>query len=612
MASDFSSKTYTRKITIGGREFTAECDSATGSWSSCGGPKTASFKISSAHFDETYGILQGDDVIIQYDTADSTTKMWRGVVTELQTTLTQGLTINATGKRILLNESVPTGIFGTLATTGPPLLVLADTSDVATGVTGIQVNLAIRLRFRSIDAEGTTDYTDTTTDPLSLGFNGGPADHQLDIVADTIAADKKLDLSWTCGNNASGVEIEVIFDPDGGSERKEFYNAVGDSISIDGSFNPTEGTSFFVGTTSRVATIAGTTIEDVVNHLLDNFLPTDLSKGTVEIGSLDVNIDLFDLRTSGADLNIILSTLRDIAGDVMWYIDADDAVQFVAEGTTSAITFQITQSAGVNTEANSLVGLTKRQIRDGITLVKVEGEEALEENQLENRDTNFDNTTLPTISDPDIVDLTRDGRVFSIGLSRANTPTIPVGATKANFIDTYSTLQNWLDDFPNQRFLYTHKEVVASAFLTTTLDRLRTKAEAPVNPFSSSQTPLATVANRPRVVPLNAPGVSTIQSAGIIANNYMLKRNPNPVQWTARVELIDTLFFPGIDRITIINTLGYKYTLPLHGIDYKFDETISANFQLGDQDYDPITEMQNTIRSVSKINLRKQHTNRWL
>lgn len=612
MALDLSAVTYTRRIFVGGFDFTGRFDQCSASWSECGGPQAAQLSMTTAGFDETYGIRQGQDVEIRFGD-DSATRVWRGVVTEIRTTLYQGLQVAAVGSKLLLLESIPTGIFGTLASTGPPTNLSATTSDADAGVDGIQTDLDIIVLARSIDAEGTTDYTDTTSDSGSpIGYDAGTP-YGLVITAGTIAAGKKLDLSWSCGNNATGTEVEVIFDLFGPDQRIEYYDAVGDTLSIDGAFSPTEGTAFSASNTARQATIAGTSIEDVVNYLLDNYLPSELSKGTVDVGALDIDVDLIDLRTAGADLNQILSTLRDYAGDAQWYVDADNAVHFVELGTTVANTFKLRTHAGTLTSVTDvLVGLDKRQLRDGVTVVKVDGEEALDDANLEDDDADWDKTTTPSAIDPDYVDTTRDGRVFAVGLSRANTPAIPVGATKANFIDAdYPTLQSWLDDFPNQRALYVKKETLPDAFITRSLSRLRTKLHSPPDAFSPSVASAGVVGNRPRMVPLSSPGVSTIQGAAIVANNFLLRRNPNPVQWTAALEVVKTLYVPGQDYIRVQTALGVQYDLPILSVDYSFDETVSARMTLGDAVIGNDETLTILERAVVKSDLRKQHVTRW-
>ena len=613
MATDLSGFTYTRKILIGGDDFSSLVDQCSFSWGECGGPQQASLRISSADFDESYGIQQGDDVDIRYGDAIGT-RMWRGIVVEISTSLTDGLSITAAGPKLRLWESMPTGIFGTLADTGPPLLLSATTSNAATGVDGIQTDLSLFILARSIDADGTTDYTDTTANPASpLGYNAS-FPFRLGIPAGTIAANKQLDLSWTCGQNATGTEIELIFDLFGPDQRLEFYDAVGDTLSIDGVFSPTEGTTFADSNTARQATIAGTTIEDIVNHLLDTYLPTGMTKGTVDIDALNVNVDLFDLTNSGSDLNQVLTALRDLSGDVQWYVDASLAVHFVVIGTASAATFQIQGTPGTLSAADHdvLIGLVKKQTREGITIVKIEGEDAMEDSDLEDNDADWESTTTPTSPDESFASITGDGRVHSIGVSASSPPTIPIGATKANFIDVdYPTLQSWLDDFPNQRFIYLKKDDLPTAFITDVLDKMRTKVTTPPDAFSPDAASPGAVGNRPRMMTLAAPGISTILSAGILANNFLLKRNPNPVQWSCSLEKVQTLYVPGQDRITVINTRGITYDLPIVAITYQMDETISASVTVGDTVISALDEHMMQTRSLARMSLQKNHPTRW-
>lgn len=610
------------------QDFTTIADKCSFSWTDCGGCDKCSIGIGIADFDATYGIQQGDSIIIAYGDdlqGGNSTRMWSGIVMEIETTLTNGLSIVGAGSRVLLLESMPTGLFGEDVKTTSPTSISATSSAVAEDVTGIQRTLALRILFRSIDAEGTTNYQDATVSAASpLGYNVGTP-YRLDIPALTIPAGRKLDLSWVCGNGALGTEIELIFDPGGGSERHEFYDAVGDTISIDGIFSPTEGTTFAAAHTALEPTIANYAIEDVVNHMLDVFMPPRLGKGIVDIGSRNVNVDFLDYRNSSADLSAILSALRDIAGtDVQWYVDQYNLVHFVQYSTTSAKTFTPLQTGITvqSTDRNLLIGLTKRQSRDGVTLVKVEGEKALEDGTLGVTDADWNvSKSVPALDDfpivgggtphdSSIIGFVQDQRFFSTAQSKRRSPVIPVGADKS-FVDGFATLSDWLAMFPNQPFIYIKKETLPPSLITDWMDKLRSKMINTNNPFSPVDGEQF-VTNRPRIFPLPAPGVSTIKTAGILAHNFMLKRNPNPVAWSATITAMDTLYIPGQDRVTIINQAGYSYALDIRGIEYTMGDVLTASLTLGDIIVGPKEEDVMYTGAIVKAITRPYQAPKWL
>ena len=108
---------YTRYILINSIDFSETINSCSFSWNMRGGCDTATLAIQGTSFDEFYGIEQGQDVDIRYDTPTGD-RWWRGTVSELQTTLDGVLTISCQGTKLHLTEVIPAVDLVTWSTSG--------------------------------------------------------------------------------------------------------------------------------------------------------------------------------------------------------------------------------------------------------------------------------------------------------------------------------------------------------------------------------------------------------------------------------------------------------------------------------------------------------------
>ena len=606
--------TYTRTITVGGVDFTGVFTTIQFTWDWEIGCDTATLTIDGLAFDDTLGIEEDDDVDIRYGTAEAD-RWWRGIVTEIKSTLKGQLVIGCTGTRIQLKKVIPTGVFGTKVTTaaGTDLLITEGTAD--TNAPGAEQNKMLVV-VTSIDAEG-----ETFGAALKSG-QGGATHSTPDVIyaLHTVsAADKKITVTWVAGANASGYRVylnksvttpaDADFTSAGGMLR---FDVVGTSWVYDGSQTGDAASFPFnvaADATALTATIVATQIEDIVNHFFDNILPADISKGTVDIGTLNEDVEFMDYRESGESLDEILDGLVMLTGDVHWWVDEDNAIHFTELNGTSIKTFTLGEDTGdISNSSDLLATLSRAESADGISHVKVEGEVEFEggEDNCRKGVTWAAGTKIlvvgsgrnPRMADP---------RFHSIAPLSTGTVTIPNGSTKT-FITDYANLAAWLADFPNQEWIYTvtDQATASDAFITRYLDKLADKTFLKVGDTKSR-----TFAAKSRVIILRVPGATSVTDAGKAAANWLLRRDVNPVVWSLSIEVMATLFKPGEGLITIITDQGVQYDLEIRKISYTFGESVFATFQCGDDEIPPEKEEENNKKAFKRLSFSKRIPQNW-
>lgn len=123
---------YARIIKIGGRDYTAQCESCSFAWERSKGCGSASLTIQSASLDDFRGIVLGEVVQIYYSSGDS---WYYGIVREMTTSLTGGLSIDISGIiESVFQDTNVSGMYGTQATTQQPANFTAEFE--AAGVLG--------------------------------------------------------------------------------------------------------------------------------------------------------------------------------------------------------------------------------------------------------------------------------------------------------------------------------------------------------------------------------------------------------------------------------------------------------------------------------------------
>jgi len=615
---------YKRKLTIGGIDFSTKADGIDFSWNWRGGCDTASIKISAGVFDETFGIDIEDDVRIQYSTG---VNWWRGVVVDLHTDLSGGLTVQCAGTKIYMDEVIPGGRFGQFVETTRPTDIETTAAAAGANAPGLTQTQHIFV-VTAIDDEGET-FGGTAKAGETSGTSPGAS---IPFVSETIAAAaKQITVAWVASTQgATGYKVYVNLNATGTPDATYtsaggmvVFDVVGTSFVLDGSVAGEPANFPFAGPafeTSITPTIAATEITDCVGYLLDTYLPSQLTKGTVSL-TTDPTLKNYDLKDNNDSLQRVLDALVLLTGDAAhWYVDQNNTVHFRDKLATVLSTFILKKAAGdITGETNLLTGLAKRKTRDGVTNVKVQGEPEFEEGvdncNIGNEGITWDDATQPTSVDAEYIALTKDPRVFSDAPPRNPTVDLPnfsSGAAARLWItDNYATLQLWLDVFPNYRWLWimANDQAVADHNIGSLVNAIGLRQ------WQSTAASLAgstTFGARPKLHVIRVAGVKSIADAGVAGYTWLARRSPNPETWSAQVDQIDTLFIPGRGKFKVVTEFGNVYTLDIRQIKYVFDNSVEASCDLGDEEVEVDRESKRTYEYML-INqaLRKTNRNSW-
>lgn len=608
--------TYTRRAFIGGVDFTDSLSTIRFSWNQNGCDK-ATLMIASAAFDETFGIEQEQDVKINYQGTSGTNRWWRGIVEELETAIDGGLTIQCSGTKVFLSEIIPSGRFGTLVETTLPDDVDVNEGAAATGAPGVPQTRHI-IAVTAVDAEG-----ETVEGTRIAGHSGGTLSGVGVWVFTPSAENKRLTISWVASTNgATGYNVYINpsttpNDPDDllSVNGMVVFSVVGTSFVIDGS-RTGEGKDFpftianGISATAITPTIANTKIENVVNYLLNTFLPDELTKGTIEIGTLNIDLDYYDLQDNSADLQRVLDALVAISGDVQWYVDEDNTIHFREKSTTIASSRKfVIKDVGVvlSTANNSLVGASRRQTRDGITTVKIVSTEVLEQGKdASNTELGvvWDSTTEPTSIDSSYIRSTTDPRMISTARKKGGT-VIPSLPTLSWMETNYGDLQAWLNDFPSLRTVWISRTLWdEEGSLNSILRAIRSY----MGYGGGTQ-----ILSRPRVIVKEFAGVRTAPLAAKTVINWITRKSPNPIRWTLVVENLDStmLVVPGQGNIQLTTQQGTRYQIPVQSISYEFDEAVRMTLICGDELYEANEELDDMRDAILTSSFRRNSPTKW-
>ena len=586
---------YERTIYIGGKDFTQRCSACTFDWAQQGGCERATLSMGYASFDNFLGIDINDDVDIRYGTTAGT-RWWRGIVAELTTTLASGLTVQCVGTKTLLAEVLPTGRFGTEAAT-PSVTNMNTTIDSAQTVSGLAAG-SYKYWLTVWDENG-----ETKSGTLAAGQAGGTlnaADGY--YCSETVSAGDVVTLTWTVPTITANVKFCRVYRQIGAASFQYVDVPITAATFEDNGTNNWLATAVTTPGSTRdadAATIAGTNISDVVDHLLDTFLPSELTKGTISI-TKDTELDDFDLNKTQYDLQNALQTLADIEGDVIWGVDEDNIVFFISRDETVQNTVYVKTTDVTSTDTNVASQITRTKLRDGITKVKVEAEEDFETETKADRTGNWSRERIDMSADEVQVGLVIDHRVITVDVD-ANAPEI--GLTKS-WIDSYATMSAWLADFPTLRWLYLNKDRMNLAALLEILRRLRTVRRSALT--VDAVTTKSVAGPRPRFIVKTFAGIKTHTLAAQAAANWMLKYTPTPERWSITLENVDTLIKPGQGFIRVIAQTGERRDLEVQSVSYSFEDTVTANIIAGDPVFDEKEEQHNMMKAVLGSAMRKR------
>jgi len=591
---------YARLITIGGKSFTTIVNQCTFEWDEHG-PSTASLMISSADFDEFFGIERLDEVVIKYS---SISTWWVGYVDSLSTDLNAGLSISCIGKRIKLNEIIPYGRYGSEVQTLRPSGIAVSLVNLDEGEESSHTGaVTYYYGVTSIDEIGET-YTGDATTGLSTTLYSASA---------TPTSTQKVKIAWNEARGATAYRVYrstnanltggVYFET---SELEYYDDNTVIGTTCDFPFDTYQWRPGYGGSyppTARVPEIDDYDAKKIFRHLLGRFLPSGLhvADSTLLTGD-DTIIDDLNFDDSEADLFEAMNTITSIIGQCHWYIDVDDYVYLKDYGTTVSHTFVIQERDVVTTDYNVLVNATRKLSRDGIAHVKIEGEEAFEDEYRGTGDVDWDSTTMPDDPTPDSgeagdrVNITKDYRFFSADGGKNASSIEPT----MDFINGYATLKDWLNDYPNLRSLYLLKSSIPNAMLLRMLFEIKNR----VPKYNEQEVPLS----RGRLSLRRAPGVQTVKTAACVAINHLIEYKPNPEQWTLSLERVLVLHKPGNYKLRVKSLVtDTEYDLEFQKVSYSFEQTVLCSITAGDKIFD--LDTRDSVISNSK---RKVYRNVWL
>ncbi len=592
---------YTREITIDGADLSDVVDGISFGWDQKG-CSSASLQITSAEFDDDFGIGQGDRVIISYTSGDP---WWTGVVSGMGWTLTSGMSIECIGTRSKLEQSIPTGRFGTLVETGQP----GDaTATEAVNVLATLLADTYWYAITSIDEDGES-WAGTPDAGQTQGTVGGVPYSEV-----VVATEEEVGLAWTAAQGATAYRIYRVTSPNAFTLANGcvYFETSENAFTDDGNSPGTlidfpfsvEGDA-----TSTTPTIAATDIRSVMRHLLDTYGDDEVSYLSSQIvDGDDEDLDDYDLTNSEATLSDVLDALMLLHGDGHWWVDEDRKIRYEDRDVSVAYTFKVYEGAASPTDTNVVVGLTRTKNHDGVTLVKVEGEEDYEDVDNERGDFQWA-TDRPGTLDNRVVSITNDHRVISIAVDKDSPKITP--ETRV-FFDGYANLTAWLAAFPQLSWVYQAKDKLSDAFLARYFRAINEKIRDDEAPFDKVWGVFdGNRGRRPWFQHVPGPGITTTAAGGQLASNFMARTVPNPEQWSMELDLVDTLIKPGRGIIRLTSPGGERFDLEVHEVSYEFGETVTASITAGDKIVKPQEEDRAIRKAQHREASRRRYKNVW-
>lgn len=583
---------YARNIYIGRENYTTVVEQCTFDWIKEGGCNTCTLVIPSAPFDDYRGVEIGEIIEIRFGTASST-RWWKGLVAEVTSDINSGLIITGVGVKAKLGEIFPLGRYGTEVTMGTPTGLAALASE-----TGGQLAAATyTYRVSAVDEAGETLCSSTVTGIIS-GSTG------------------KVDLSWTNLTAATGFRVYR-----GTANPFTYWETSENTFTDDGTSAGTSIAAIPVSDTSNSPTIASAYVDAVIGDLLDRYLPSDIGQGTITAGD-DFELDDYDLKDGDASLLDVLAALAEIVDpDIAWGCDEDGDVYFRAESTSPTLTLRVGKDG---TTSNVVTASSRRRSRDGVTAVRIEGEDELKDPQreLELKDRINEDDDWPDTADTAGREWWKAGSNYRF-TSKIGATQAAIAESSASLTQAYSGAQSFVELAPEVITLkrmamewnssteqYDIKPPFTEAIIAKHLQRINSKISY-IRSLRNSE--LADFENmtRRRAVVRYLPGVKTPALAKIAASNFTTKYTPVPDQWTITVEGLDSLIVPGVDLIRFYTQAGKHYDLSVQSVSYNFEHTVVATLQCGDADFDIEKEHEQLNKVVQKVVNRVQPANTW-
>lgn len=580
---------YERRILIGDIDYSHRIDTATFSWVRDGGCDTATLHVADIPFDLFDEIGINDIVEIRYGTAASTC-WWYGLVHDLETQLPFGLTILCVGAKLKLGEIYPLGRYGTdvdvITPTGLTYLVYETAGELAAG--------SYTYRVSAIDDEGETLASST-------------------VLATVVGSTGRVALSWAAVKGASGYRVyrgtanpftywqtsEIIFEDDGTS--------AGTSIA-----------TVPASDTATAPTISSAFVDDALTDLLTTYLPEDLSIGDITAGD-EFELDDYDLGDGSGTLLDVLGALSDIVGDVVWGVDENGEVYFVPEAVDYTKAYPIT--TGERLTADVITAATRRRSRDGVTAVRVVGEDDLSDGL---REAEIATTIDPADDWPDAGSIAGKGYVRTLNyrfgskigsdtglLTEDNTQLTAAYAsvsTQVALVPELAALKRVALKYDSDTGAYVAKAPYTDAIIAKQIARINDRIRQVKSLRGKSRAVFENMERRRQVLRY-LPGVKTPGLARIAASNFTNKYAPVADRWSVTIMGLTELIKPGIDMLRITTPFGESYDLAVQSANYQFDDVVICSLELGIPELDPDDEAAEEAKVVRRTASKEANRN---
>lgn len=574
---------YARRVYIGGGDYSASVNECTFDWNRELGCASASLTIEKAEFDSYEDIEIDDEVEIRYS---SGTRWWKGIVADLQTSLNGGLTISCVGfAASVLGEVYPLGRFGTRVDVDAP----SNLAGLVSATGGALAAATYYYQVSSVDEFGETLVSSQ-------------------INKTTTGTESKVTLTWDEVEGAQGYRVYV-----GNANPWTYFDVSETTFVHDGNTTGTSIGALPAADTAAAATIASALADDVVDHLLDTYLPSNVSKGSITAGA-SFSLDDYDLGEGEASLRDVLKALAEIVGDTVWGVDEDGDVFFVPEATSSSKTFYIGGDVGDKND-RIVEGTSRTRSRDGVTAVRVEGNEELADPA---RIREIDGRVESSDDFPDAT--TNIGNRFfletNLGFNkRITSSSVKATAASSTLTSAYASVQSYVEQNLEVLALkriameddgaggYQIRAPYTEALIAKSLQLINDRIDRIQNMRNLGKAEAENLTRR-KVAILRLPGVKTPALAKIAATNFIARHDPIPDRWTIVVENITTLIKPGQHMITLVTQYGDRYELAVQKVQYSFTDVARATITAGDPEYDEETEAEELKKTTQRHTIR--------
>lgn len=624
--------TYGRIITIGGADFTLRAEVCNFNWKKNIGCDTASITIKSVPFDDTAGIQIDDPVVISFTDGEV---WWNGIVTNLTTTLTGGLQVQASGNaNTILQERTVGGIYGSK-------IFIPHADNIVSEITKDSGNIGEgyhKYIITACDEQGervSSDALDRWYTEHGSGLNIAVTGYyeitkevHVDFAAEEATA-LSIKLTWDDDDRISHWRIykqfstaQVALPVGAGNDSslatpvpeeadKLYYIEVTTPEFID------DGTIDWANAsekeepdatelemprydTCRVPTISdtgspyaggvgNTSVRAIARHLVLTYWEDGFDLTAMEYGE-HIEVDDFDFDTDESNLAEALETLANYAGKAVYGVNQDGKV-FFSQRKDADENAEVLKSFAVGQAFNwkdvysddtfvtdVLINATRVLTRDGASDVQVNADDrttakrAAEAQAQHLEPLRFDGD-FPTLHPRHN---TRKPHVFRAHL--VGKPEIP--ASKAAWYGAYADSMEFEAAYPNMGAMWRLKDIAlggAQDWLEGFVNRLR-------NAFHPDTAPGRQGGQRRRGISIVASGVTTEQAAIRSAANIADEHAPVVGKWNLELTNGGTLFKPGEGVIEVINLQNVKYRMAIQNVTYDFGDTVKTTMECGEPD----------------------------